>query len=86
MKTKPLVETVGGRMATAINVEDLVIGLEEDGFVPVYSRGGRGTDWISKRSSERGDGVVGVLGGSSFVVISRADGGMRAGVATPASG
>ena len=40
VKTKPLVETVVGRMATAINVEDLVIVLEEGGFVPVYPRAG----------------------------------------------
>ena len=40
VETNPLAEAVGGRVAAAIHVEDLVIVLEEGGFVPVYQRAG----------------------------------------------
>ncbi len=40
VETKPLVETVGGRVATAMHVKELVIVLEEGGFVPVYPAAG----------------------------------------------
>jgi len=36
VETKPLVETVGRRVAAALHVKELVIVLEEGGFVPVY--------------------------------------------------
>jgi len=40
VETKPLAETVGRRVAAAAHVKELVIVLEEGGFVPVYPAAG----------------------------------------------